>query len=260
MTKIFASVFVCASSEMWSNSRAFRKIRGFRKFGVSFRIYIEQRNLDRRCGSPSFSALMEQSKSPSKSPRKRKRPFTLAKTSPSRKKSVGGILTESAHQNQQISDSVNAIANEKSQLRRSQRIMPEHGKSSSNLSDDLVCDTHGGCLSVEREDFVHLLKYVLQNARKFDGIIEEYYREMWYLGQGKAKICLDEGLWGVDQCRFCWIEDFLKTDVFLPWIVCLKLDGKFNQYRRSLKCLESQGHDAMDLDEWVTAIISKKNR
>jgi len=183
------------------------------------------------------------------------------KTSPSPKKSVARILTKSAHQNKQISSSLNAIANQKSQLRRSQRIMHAHGKSSPNLSDDLlVCDTHDGCLSVEREDFVHLLKYVLQNARKFDGIIEEYYREMWYLGQGKAKICLDEGLWEVDQCRFCWIEDFFKTDVFLPWIVCLKLGEKINQYRRSLKCLESLGHDAIDdLDEWVTAIISKKN-
>ena len=148
-----------------------------------------------------------------------------------------------------------------SQLRRSQRIMHARGKPSPNLSDGLlVCDTHGDCLSVEREDFVHLLKYVLQNARKFDGIVEEYYREMWYLGQGKAKICLDEGLWEVDQCRFSWIEDFFKTDVFLPWIVCLKLGEKINQYRRSLKCLESLGHDAIDdLDEWVTAIISKKN-
>lgn len=154
------------------------------------------------------------------------------------------------------------MANQKSHLRCSQRIMHAHGKSSSNLSDEiLVCDTHRDCLPVERSDFVHLLEYLLQNARKFECIIEEHTMGIWYLGQGKAKACLDEGLWEVDQCRFCWIEDFLKTEVFLPWIVCLKFCGRITEYRRSLKCLESQGHDPIDdLDEWVTAIISKKNK
>ena len=113
---------------------------------------------------------------------------------------------------------------------------------------------------MEPEHFIDLLKCVLENASKFDRIVEEYYREMWYLGRGKAKICLDEGLWEVGQCRFCWIEEFLKTDVFLPWIVCLKYAGKIKEYRRSLKCLESQGHNSIDdLDDWVTAIINKAN-
>ena len=54
-----------------------------------------------------------------------------------------------------------------------------------------------------------------------------------------------------DDCRYCWITEFLFDAAGMPWITSVYFLRKMDIYSRAMKCFESEGVDVQKRDRWI---------
>ena len=108
---------------------------------------------------------------------------------------------------------------------------------------------------MRRNEFQALLEAVQLAAWRFDRKIENVIKLTWWDGRVLVKTTLDSELWAADECRYCYIGEFLKTEAYLPWLVTLKYLGYEQPYKYTLKYLETYGDEVEALNIWATELV-----
>ena len=147
-----------------------------------------------------------------------------------------------------------------SAVRKEKKNVHDNGSLPSNTSSDCtVCGYHQNCLPVDKEDFLNVVKSIPSSTPQFNHLMVMQDRHVWLGGQVVADEVLEAGGWTDDECRYCYIEDFLEKDIHLVWLVMLAWLGRETEYRRSMACLDTHGHGMTeDLDEWIRDLIKRK--
>jgi hypothetical protein len=121
-----------------------------------------------------------------------------------------------------------------------------------------ICDEHISCQYISKEDFESLLVKTREMSRLIVGFVEDDMFLEWVEGQAMIVDTLKEGTWAEDECRFCWIDSFLRSSACHPWLVTLYAEeGKWHEYHRSLQSLSANGEDIGEYKEWIEGLVNK---
>ena len=94
---------------------------------------------------------------------------------------------------------------------------------------------------------------------RFDDFVEDLIRMRWWEGKIIIRETLLSDMWAVDECRYCFIAEFLRSNAYLPWVLGLKCLGRSKVYKRTLAYLESYGYDVVELDSWASELVEAEN-
>jgi len=122
-----------------------------------------------------------------------------------------------------------------------------------------ICALHENCLPVDKTSFLEAVQLISSESRSFNVHLEPHNRHLWYEGQFIAKEVLKEGAWKECKCKYCYIEEFLCTDVYVVFLAMLFWAGRREEFQRCLNCGEYLGHDpVMELRDWIVELVAKR--
>ena len=119
-------------------------------------------------------------------------------------------------------------------------------------ADALACDEHEDCKEVTWTEFITLLGELYKVSCDLTRYIDNINAGSWLNGLDEMRQLLttDEMPWK-DDCRYCWITEFLFDAAGMPWITSVYFLKKMDIYARAMKCFESEGIDVEKRERWI---------
>jgi hypothetical protein len=123
-----------------------------------------------------------------------------------------------------------------------------------------VCALHENCIPVDKTSFLAAIQLICSESRTFNTLLQPHDKHLWYGGQVIAREVLEKGAWKEDECKYCYIEEFLCTDVYVVFLAMLFWAGKTEEFRRCLDCGEYLGYSfkIMELEDWIVKLVAKR--
>src|SRR5579862_1641218 len=124
-----------------------------------------------------------------------------------------------------------------------------------------VCEIHDCCEHVGLEEFSELLRQVQDLAGEVVPVLDDESFIQWVYSEDEIEKVLEAGpLNWTENCRYCWLANFLRGHASHVWLVCLKLLGKVREFKRSIGSMKADGDETSLYEKWIDDVCEAFNR
>ena len=96
---------------------------------------------------------------------------------------------------------------------------------------------------------------VFERSQRYTDYMDNLIFFQWVEGQVIIKKMMLSSLWDDDECRYCFIEEFLSQSGRHAWLLSLKAMGEKNAFDRSIQFLKSTHIEVENIYEWIDEVL-----
>ena len=120
---------------------------------------------------------------------------------------------------------------------------------------ECCCSEHVNCRFVGKDEFKQMLKRVFECSQRYTDYMDNVIFFQWVEGRVIIKKMMSSSLWDEDECRYCFIEEFLSQSGRHAWLLSLKAMGEKNAFDRSIQFLKSTHIEVENIYEWIDEVL-----